>query len=551
MLAALTVDAIRKSRIRSRAVLAGISVAAAYFAISMYTFRQPLLSGTFSHFLSTAGLALAGLVAVWILLHLRGRVRPKQLAIVASTAVVCQLFVLAPHGVYQKRVDMYAPPPFVDFLRQQGRLGSFRILSLQMFLYPNTAGGFGLDDIRALDGIYPARYLRFVQTFLSVGSKDRYVGNAEVGGGALTNLVDNKWLNLTNTRYLIAAAGEAQPETTSLVNQIIDLNGGPTSSLRQTTFTIDGETKTVLFQHPPSQVMYRFAPDARKSRLDFSVALSPEVWDSGVGGPVAFSVLIDDGVDQRVAYRKVIDPKHNLGDRHWVDGNVDLDDVIGKPVSLVLRTEGLDGTSAAWAGWGDLRLEGQAGDSQWERVYSGEVDVFRNREAFPRAFLVASARSARDQDDALSIMQAVDFNPASVAVVEGELPRGFPSHTEEDHPRSQLARVLHQDDQSVLISAESDQPTLLVLSDSFYPGWMASIDGVDADIHPVDLAFQGVFLTAGQHTVEVTYRPKSFMLGLGLALIGALLIPVVLLIAARTRNTSPNLSGQPYASPNT
>jgi uncharacterized membrane protein YfhO len=58
-----------------------------------------------------------------------------------------------------------------------------------------------------------------------------------------------------------------------------------------------------------------------------------------------------------------------------------------------------------------------------------------------------------------------------------------------------------------------ENPGLLVLSDTFYPGWKAYVDGKKATIYPTDLALRSVFLPAGEHTVEFVFSPGSFKLG--------------------------------------
>ncbi len=64
----------------------------------------------------------------------------------------------------------------------------------------------------------------------------------------------------------------------------------------------------------------------------------------------------------------------------------------------------------------------------------------------------------------------------------------------------------------------------LVLSDAWYPGWVARIDGAPAQLLPADLVFKAVWVDAGSHTVEFLYRPLSFYLGGGVSLAALLLL---------------------------
>ena len=75
----------------------------------------------------------------------------------------------------------------------------------------------------------------------------------------------------------------------------------------------------------------------------------------------------------------------------------------------------------------------------------------------------------------------------------------------------------------MVIETDAAMPAYLVLSDTFDPGWSATVDGQPAPIWPAYLAFRAVYLPQGKHTVVFTYRPAGFVLGLGLSGFGMLL----------------------------
>ena len=53
----------------------------------------------------------------------------------------------------------------------------------------------------------------------------------------------------------------------------------------------------------------------------------------------------------------------------------------------------------------------------------------------------------------------------------------------------------------------------LVLSDSWYPGWLATVDGVDVPIERANILFRAVRVPPGDHTVEFRYEPRSVSTG--------------------------------------
>ena len=75
---------------------------------------------------------------------------------------------------------------------------------------------------------------------------------------------------------------------------------------------------------------------------------------------------------------------------------------------------------------------------------------------------------------------------------------------------------------NITINADMSCDGMVVLSDTYYPGWYASVDGRAAQIYEVDLAFRGVAVPKGQHLVTFRYRPPSVYVGAGLTLAGIL-----------------------------
>jgi uncharacterized membrane protein YfhO len=61
---------------------------------------------------------------------------------------------------------------------------------------------------------------------------------------------------------------------------------------------------------------------------------------------------------------------------------------------------------------------------------------------------------------------------------------------------------------------------LVIVSDSYYPGWRAQVDGKSATLWKVNTVIRGVVVPAGTHHIVMNYRPVSVYLGLVLALAG-------------------------------
>jgi uncharacterized membrane protein YfhO len=59
---------------------------------------------------------------------------------------------------------------------------------------------------------------------------------------------------------------------------------------------------------------------------------------------------------------------------------------------------------------------------------------------------------------------------------------------------------------------------MVMIADTYFPGWRAWVDDVPAPIHAADLLFRAVFVPAGTHVVELRYQPRSFIVGVALFL---------------------------------
>jgi uncharacterized membrane protein YfhO len=99
--------------------------------------------------------------------------------------------------------------------------------------------------------------------------------------------------------------------------------------------------------------------------------------------------------------------------------------------------------------------------------------------------------------------------------------------------------ILHDAPDRVEIGASLSGDGYLVLLDTWYPGWQATIGGDPATIYRADYIVRAVFVPAGDHVVRFEYRPLSFRLGVWLAAALVLTILVTYGVRRRGRAESP------------
>lgn len=112
------------------------------------------------------------------------------------------------------------------------------------------------------------------------------------------------------------------------------------------------------------------------------------------------------------------------------------------------------------------------------------------------------------------------FDPDEIVVLEYVF-------TQEDVAVDTQGRVeIVETDNPNLVTIVSSAPSdgWIVLSDVWFPGWRASVDGVPTEILHADFLFRAVRVPAGEHQVRFEYRPASFQIGLYMSVLACTLL---------------------------
>ncbi len=143
-----------------------------------------------------------------------------------------------------------------------------------------------------------------------------------------------------------------------------------------------------------------------------------------------------------------------------------------------------------------------------------EIEVYENLRAMPRAWFVAQAMPSPGAESLKTIRSyltpgLVMFDPESVALVDGDL------QWESRYPINEaVAEVRHYESNRIEIETRNPQQGFLVLSEMYYDGWEARVDGQPTKIYRTNYALRGIVVPPGDHRVEFVYRPRSFRFGL-------------------------------------
>jgi hypothetical protein len=153
-------------------------------------------------------------------------------------------------------------------------------------------------------------------------------------------------------------------------------------------------------------------------------------------------------------------------------------------------------------------------------THLGDVKIYENRRVLPRAFLIHDVVTVPTDEDVLAAMRQPGFDPTHQAVLTFDDWEQVPVDSQPAPvvESGNSVAVLDYQPERVRVAATSDHPTLLVLTDSFYPGWHVTVDGRPVPLLRANYLFRAVALPAGPHEVVFRYEPASFRLGAAISL---------------------------------
>lgn len=334
---------------------------------------------------------------------------------------------------------------------------------------PNVGLVWGLPSVDGFDGgLLPSEsYSRFTALMLPEGI-DRtadgrlwqMLARPECRGACLP---DQRWLNLTGTRYLIL------DKTADVV--------------------LDGIFYDTAFSVTPAEaapVRLSVTPSVPADRLHLLCA--------GDCQPEA-AFLYEDGGAEKLSREAAT----TAGEFTQVIFRASSARV---PVEIVLSSS--DGVPVRAATLVDSRagVFQQVTLPPWRKVLSSDIKLYENTAVLPRAFIPAEVRTVPDLEAALAALRDPAFDPARMVVVESAalLPTGTLTQPAE-------AVITAYTPERVTISARADAPAVLVLADADYPGWTALVNGQPAPVLRADGIFRSVAVPAGESTVIFAYQP--------------------------------------------
>lgn len=153
-----------------------------------------------------------------------------------------------------------------------------------------------------------------------------------------------------------------------------------------------------------------------------------------------------------------------------------------------------------------------------------EFNVYKNKNKTNRVFIVSDYKIANTIPQMASIFENESFDPLKNSLLESD-----PKINTENRAKNSSTSVIEDKDSELTIQASLDGEGILVLADSFYPGWKAYENGSEISVYPANINQKAVSLKNGVHKITFKYQPNSLRNGALVSLLFGILTVVIII----------------------
>ena len=160
--------------------------------------------------------------------------------------------------------------------------------------------------------------------------------------------------------------------------------------------------------------------------------------------------------------------------------------------------------------------------------------VYRITDHLPRAWMIGHLQSAKD--GIIESLTTEDFDLRSSALAPDAVAQRYNQSF-----FKAVDRIDYKRDSVISVSLTADMPSVLTISEAFYPGWRVFVDGNEKKGFRLNLLFQGVEIAKGQHHVEFIYRPSNFSVFIAISISSSIVCVILWFIQIARESRRRNL----------
>lgn len=448
------------------------------------------------------------------------------LTLIFIVAMVSQFAIASasPIGI-ASRYDAFTAAPYVKFL--QTNTGDQRVFSPDGVFFAPISGIFSVQNLGEFVAFMPSSFEAFTRMNLDPGIvSTTFVGNGyyrysdvgSVGSEIHNNLA---FYSLLGVKYFITTSTDPgivnetllQPETEGTFGWT-PIGNNSISTDFMTDKSFDGLVVRIGTYGRINQGDILLALDSistnltihRDARLPAESILN-DVWGNEFTFP---KVELTSATEFRVTLSQSdTKPGNELAVMWYSQAKQDSDlSIVNRSLNLALGLIQRDETLPV--------------------VYRDQnATIYQNLRVFQRAFLVDRAITANSLDEALKRTRELGWETRDSLVIEGAPPElSALTSASNDSGSAWIERYTPEE---VTLRVTASNPSFLVLTDTFYPGWNAYVDGKTVITYRAYGLVRAVFVTSGTHEVSFKYEPDSFRIGGYISVLSAVTVVTMLL----------------------
>jgi hypothetical protein len=157
--------------------------------------------------------------------------------------------------------------------------------------------------------------------------------------------------------------------------------------------------------------------------------------------------------------------------------------------------------------------------------------VYENPRALPRARYIPQVEVVPDPHAQLLRLANGNDDLARLALVENEPPAGFRGVA--PHAGTGAVHFVADDPEHLVIDVQASERGFLLLTDHYFPGWEADVNGAPVPIQQANFLFRLIEVPAGSSQVELRYRPRSLTIGAIVSGVTLATVAIMLIASAR------------------
>lgn len=163
-------------------------------------------------------------------------------------------------------------------------------------------------------------------------------------------------------------------------------------------------------------------------------------------------------------------------------------------------------------------------------------ELFENLTVLPRFFLVHDVKAVASLDQARALINRREIDFRRTAITEEPVTLSADSSLLSAGPDSgEKIEVSRYEPASLDLTVSTPRASFLVLSETYYPGWRAWLDGKPVPIYQTDIAFRGIVVPAGSHRVRMQFRPTILIWSLAISVSAAVILSVLGFLGGRAK----------------